>query len=98
MITNSELDNIIEVLSSPDGTLEDCFSKFTKFFPQDQFRACCVLINLMNSNVIPKILLKLKTLDYRSHSQNNRHLFDSRIFQARESQNQPFQHEYNRNI
>jgi hypothetical protein len=51
MISNQELENIIEVLSIPDGTLEDCFNQFVKFFPQDQFRACCVLINLMNSNV-----------------------------------------------
>lgn len=52
MITNSELDNIIEVLSTAEGNMEDCFAKFTKFFPQDQFRACCVLVNLMNSNIL----------------------------------------------
>lgn len=52
MISNSELDNLIEVLSSSEGTLEDCYIKFTRFFPQDQFRACCVFVNLMNSNVL----------------------------------------------
>lgn len=52
MISNSELDNLIEVLSSNEGTLEDCYIKFTRFFPQDQFRACCVFVNLMNSNVL----------------------------------------------
>lgn len=52
MISNSELDNIIETLSSNEGTLDDCYTKFSRFFPQDQFRPCCVVVNLMNSNVL----------------------------------------------
>lgn len=51
MISNAELDNIIDVLSSTDGTLDECYSKFSKYFTQDQFRPCCALTNLMNSNV-----------------------------------------------
>ncbi len=52
MISNTELENIKEVLTIPDGTLEDCFNQFSKYFNQDQFRACAVLVNFMNSNVL----------------------------------------------
>lgn len=51
MISNTELESIIEVVSSTEGTLDDCYAKFTRIFSQDPFRPCCVLINLINSNV-----------------------------------------------
>lgn len=51
MISNTELESIIEVLSSTEGTLDDCYSKFTRIFSQDPFRPCAVLVTLMNSNV-----------------------------------------------
>ena len=52
MLSVPELENLLDVLSLTDATLEDCYNQFTKNFPNDQFRACCVLVNLMNNNVI----------------------------------------------
>jgi hypothetical protein len=55
MLSKQELPALIELLSDPAKTFEQCLQLFLKFSKGDQqFRACCSLCYLIENNLISK--------------------------------------------
>lgn len=55
MLSQHELNNLLEVLSDDTKTFEQCLSHFNRFFNKSEwFKACCSLSFLIEGNLLQK--------------------------------------------
>eukprot|EP00347_Sterkiella_histriomuscorum_P008145 403346208 len=54
MLNTQELQQLQFVLSDPTKTFEQCLQQFLKFSKPEQFRACCTLCQLLETNQLSK--------------------------------------------